>query len=336
MANCIKTIQASDIEADGLQVRAETSRDHVEGIAELFDAANPAWPDDLPPVVVFHDGEKYWLADGHHRFAAACEAGCEEIRVGVMSGDRTAALWYAVGANRSHGLRRTTEDRHAAVRMARKLDPAMSRTKIAARCGVSRGLVDYVLGTAPKIPDPACPANLAGQGESQIESPESGTRRPASNDGKREEAGEEIGSIPPAGPPPAPVVEDALGRPCLAGPAERAFASLALFAELERVIHEAQRIVHRIGTAPGGELYRASHLKAKRAGAQNDTIYSPDLANALAELRAWKPYTVCPACLEAGATQHDCGVCKGLPYVTEMAFARCPGELRKKVLGEKS
>ena len=60
-------------------------------------------PQELPPVVVFWDGEGvYWLADGHYRYRAALEAGHRKIRAEVREGTKRDAILYAAGANK-HG-----------------------------------------------------------------------------------------------------------------------------------------------------------------------------------------------------------------------------------------
>ena len=84
---------------------------------------------------------------------------------------------------------------------------------------------------------------------------------------------------------------------------------------------------------PGAELYRANHLKVKQVTRDDvcmETCHSLDLSNALAEVRHWKPYALCPHC--GAIPQHDCGACKGLPYVTKAVFDRCPEEKRATVL----
>ena len=48
--------------------------------------------DSFPPVVVFYDGEIYWLADGFHRVEAAFGAGLTEIAVKVKQGTRRDAI----------------------------------------------------------------------------------------------------------------------------------------------------------------------------------------------------------------------------------------------------
>jgi hypothetical protein len=75
----------------------------------------------FPPVIVYYDGECYWLADGFHRvnaykqaFATTGQPG--PIAAEVRSGTRRDAVLYAVGANDDHGLRRTREDRRIALR----------------------------------------------------------------------------------------------------------------------------------------------------------------------------------------------------------------------------
>ena len=141
----IKTIAASAIETAGLQVRAETCAAHIDDLVELFDEDNPTWPDSLPPVVVFCGGKTYWLADGHHRLAAAIEAGCTEIRVNVHSGTREEAMRFACGANAGHGLRRTNSDKRNAVAVAYKLNPGNTERGLAKLCRVSNHLVADVL-----------------------------------------------------------------------------------------------------------------------------------------------------------------------------------------------
>lgn len=69
----------------------------------------------FPPVVVFHDGTNHWLADGFHRVAGHVEAGREEIAADIRPGTQREAVLFACGANATHGLRRTTEDKRRAV-----------------------------------------------------------------------------------------------------------------------------------------------------------------------------------------------------------------------------
>lgn len=69
----------------------------------------------LPPVTVFHDGRAYWLADGFHRYSAHVYLDRHEIEADVRAGSQRDAILYAVGANASHGLRRTNADKRRAV-----------------------------------------------------------------------------------------------------------------------------------------------------------------------------------------------------------------------------
>ena len=70
---------------------------------------------EFPPVVVFHDGADYWLADGFHRLLAHEKAGLVDILADVRQGTKRDALLFAIGANASHGLPRTNKDKRRAV-----------------------------------------------------------------------------------------------------------------------------------------------------------------------------------------------------------------------------
>jgi hypothetical protein len=100
----------------------------------------------FPPVVVFFDGSDYWLADGYHRTAAADLADLEDIEADVRQGSRRDAVLYSVGANASHGLRRTNADkRRAALTLLN--DPEWAKwsdSEIARRCGVSHPFIGNV------------------------------------------------------------------------------------------------------------------------------------------------------------------------------------------------
>lgn len=69
----------------------------------------------FPPVIVFHDGTNHWLADGFHRTAGHEAAGDSEIAADIRQGTQRDAVLFACGANATHGLRRTTDDKRRAV-----------------------------------------------------------------------------------------------------------------------------------------------------------------------------------------------------------------------------
>ena len=77
----------------------------------------------MPPIIVFKEGSVFRLADGWHRCRAHEIAGKTEISAEVRAGGEREARLFAVGANASHGARRTKADRWRAVEMLLR-DPA--------------------------------------------------------------------------------------------------------------------------------------------------------------------------------------------------------------------
>lgn len=111
--------------------------------------------DTFPPVVAFHDGETYWLADGFHRVNAALRAGVTLLAVDVRQGSQRDAVLYSAGVNATHGLRRTNDDKRRAVtRLLR--DPEWSQwsdREIGRRCAVHHQLVADVRSHLDDHPD---------------------------------------------------------------------------------------------------------------------------------------------------------------------------------------
>jgi hypothetical protein len=97
----------------------------------------------FPPVIVFHDGKSYWLADGFHRLMACQTGHIPEIEAEVKQGTQRDAIKYSLGVNSSHGLRRTNEDKRRAV--LRALDDEewgnLSNVAIAEMCAIDEGTV---------------------------------------------------------------------------------------------------------------------------------------------------------------------------------------------------
>lgn len=125
----------------GTQSRAELNQAAIADYTDTIRAGT-----DLPPVVVFFDGATFWLADGFHRFHAHKAAGAMEISAEIRTGTQRDAILFSVGANASHGLRRTNEDKRRAVTTLLN-DPewaAWSDREIANQCGVSHSFVAAV------------------------------------------------------------------------------------------------------------------------------------------------------------------------------------------------
>ena len=99
--------------------------------------------DVFPPIIAFREGCTYLLADGFHRVEAARQAELETIEADIRDGGYREAFLYAVGANATHGLRRTNADkRRAVIRLLE--DDQWSRwsdREIARRCAVSNEFV---------------------------------------------------------------------------------------------------------------------------------------------------------------------------------------------------
>jgi hypothetical protein len=102
--------------------------------------------DKFPPLVVFFDGAKYWLADGFHRYYASVGRGETKANCYVREGGLRDAIWYSLGANATHGMRRTNQDKQMAV--AKALDDAewsnLSDVEIAKQCAVAHSFVAKV------------------------------------------------------------------------------------------------------------------------------------------------------------------------------------------------
>jgi hypothetical protein len=98
----------------------------------------------FPAIVVYYDGSEYWLADGFHRVAAAKQIGTLELDAEVIQGSRRDAVLHSVGANTSHGLRRTNADKRRAVETLLRDDEwrQWSDREIARRAQVSDRFVN--------------------------------------------------------------------------------------------------------------------------------------------------------------------------------------------------
>ena len=95
------------------QARKKTCDDTVREYAEAMEKGER-----FPAIIVFLDLENnlYILADGFHRLFAHLRAKTNDpIIVEQYLGNRRDALRYAVSANKSHGLKRSNEDKRNAV-----------------------------------------------------------------------------------------------------------------------------------------------------------------------------------------------------------------------------
>ncbi len=137
----------------------------------------------FPPVIVFHDGENYWLADGFHRVKAAVNAGLTEADCDVRQGSQADAQWFSFSANKTNGLHRTNEDKQRAVKAA-LLHPkgaGLSDNQIAEHVGVSDKTVAAwreKLETTSEIPKST---NRKGRDGRRINTANIGRRRRQTN-----------------------------------------------------------------------------------------------------------------------------------------------------------
>lgn len=151
----MKKLNLNTIRIDGgTQSRVEINMEAVADYAEALKVGI-----EFPPIVVFHDGADYWLADGFHRYHSHKQAGKASINADVLQGTVRDAILYSLGANRAHGLRMTNADKRKAVQtlLADAEWVAWSDRKIAEACGVTHPFVAH-LRRPPEVVTVTTPA----------------------------------------------------------------------------------------------------------------------------------------------------------------------------------
>lgn len=128
----------TDLRLDLIRIDGETqarARIDLDAVAEYAEQMMEGVA--LPPAVVFRDGAEHWLADGFHRYHASRKIGAVSMPVELLAGTLHDAKLYAYAANKTHGLRRTNEDKRKAVLGMLALVPDWSDRAIAKHVGVS-------------------------------------------------------------------------------------------------------------------------------------------------------------------------------------------------------
>lgn len=149
-------IEVSQIRTDGgTQSRSQLHEGVIEEYAEAMQTGSI-----FPAIVVFFDGQDYWLADGFHRLSAAKKIGASNIQADIHLGQQRDAVLYAVGVNATHGLRRTNADKRRAVEILLQ-DPEWTQwsdREIARRCAVSDRFVNSIRKqtASPHTAEPHC------------------------------------------------------------------------------------------------------------------------------------------------------------------------------------
>ena len=346
----VVSLPLTQITVDGdTQPRAAIHDDTVTDYAEAMAAGKR-----FPPLVVFHDGDRHWLADGFHRFHAAQKAKLKALPCDVREGSLEVARWYATGANATHGLHRTNADKRRAVTLALTLRPTASQQAIANHCGVHVDLVRDVrrdLESGGRIPTtstrsgrdgksypvpPPPPAESAG-GLPPVPPPlETGPLPdddPALEFPPPDDPPSAVApAIPPVPPmPPAP-------PPATAGPA-------ALVDGIGRVIpphlhalwnrrQELLDMMHAIGKMRGA-LQRASEEKDPLFAEVHCLIVVGDLKMVYGKLSVCVPFAVCSNCHGLKGVMEGCRFCGGHGLISEYRWkSLVPENTRKLILSQ--
>ena len=131
-------IQSLTFDPD-LQIRVRINEETIAIYAEQMTTEDEMKA--FPAVEIYYDGAKYWLADGHHRRAAAEKAGHDKVWAIVKNGTRADALWGAILGNGKQGFGLTPEDRRRTIMLVIQQWPDKSNRVIAEAVGCSHATV---------------------------------------------------------------------------------------------------------------------------------------------------------------------------------------------------
>lgn len=144
LATEINNIQIIDINIHqirrdgGTQPRGVLDEDHINDL--LFALKNGA---KLEAILLYFDGENYWLTDGFHRLAATIRYGKDKIKASIRQGTLQDAQWHSFSVNQHNVLKRSNADKQRAIVGALKHSYGIQRSnsEIAQHCGVDEKTV---------------------------------------------------------------------------------------------------------------------------------------------------------------------------------------------------
>lgn len=122
----------------GTQPRGVLDEDHINDL--LHALKNGA---KLEAILLYYDGENYWLTDGYHRLAAIIRHGKDKIKATIRQGTLQDAQWHSFSVNQHNVLKRSNADKQRAIVGALKHFYGASRSNldIAKHCGVDEKTV---------------------------------------------------------------------------------------------------------------------------------------------------------------------------------------------------
>jgi uncharacterized ParB-like nuclease family protein len=322
-----QTIPLASIRLDsGTQTRTNTNEEAVADYAEAMqDGAK------FPPVEVFFDGTDYHLADGWHRFFAAQRAGCQDILATVHDGTAADAIWFAIGANKTNGIKRSAGDKRNAIAIAIAKFSDRTQEAIAQQVGCNQSTVQRVKAELMQTHKLTPPPTVAGKdGKSYPTTYAKRTLPPPPPMQPRTEPEPAEEAEPPrvtahTPPPPPAVFTDETGWPVPTG-----------LIELFRRGPEAQALLSAISTVRGA-LRTAQDTKDPLFLEVSFSRAQAELDNAYSEVKRAKPHAVCPTC--KGQVKDRCLLCHGRGLISEFTWntvvSREVKEFRFKAMGMK-
>jgi len=341
----VSYLKIEEVKTAGMQVRASMSEDTI---AEYMEAM--AGGAVFPPVLCFHDGTAYWLADGFHRLEAWRRTGCKKCKAEVKTGERLDALRYALRANLDHGLRRTNADKKRAVMVAYEnrqelgLGNVPSARSIAELIGVGHPFVTHQLESDSTWRDAKERTGTDGKTYSvpppRPLKPSKQVATVASCEGgKQGDEQPELGmpDIPPARPLPPPQRPQASGeRPQASTPPERTKGpelklgprdSLGNPIPSSLTDHWGRRVEVQAVSAS----LRQARLAIRKAQDGHDPAWAGlnfsstlmHLDNAIAQVEGAVPHCVCLYCKGIG-----CRACGGSGIMTEFQHSNVPRDIK--------
>jgi hypothetical protein len=140
----MKKINLLNLRLDGgTQARLTLNQDVVKDYAEHMREGAV-----FPPLIVFHDGSEYWLADGFHRYFALKSNATASVECDIRSGTQRDAVLFSFGANEGskRGLPPSFEDnRNSIIKMLNDEEwSKWTNTAIAKHIGVSNMTVGRI------------------------------------------------------------------------------------------------------------------------------------------------------------------------------------------------